>query len=113
MFAISDPAEFLVYPPNKIEVVEQNSISLSCKGVGNPLISVQWRLPNKTVLRTNTTFPERYCMDLEGSLFISPVSKDDAGNFVCEISNGIGFSAFATSTLSVHCKKLYPEISNT
>ena len=49
-------------------------------------------------LRTDLSFLQ------EGSLIISPVAADDAGYFVCELTNGIGRPQRAKAYLGVECE---------
>lgn len=40
----------------------------------------------------------------DGTLVVSPVSSDDSGVYMCEVSNGIGEVRTASAYLNVECK---------
>ena len=40
----------------------------------------------------------------EGALIISPIKSDDAGTYVCEVTNGIGWPQRASAILDVTCE---------
>ena len=40
----------------------------------------------------------------EGALIISPIKSEDAGTYVCEVTNGIGRAQHAPAILEVTCK---------
>ena len=42
-----------------------------------------------------------------GALVINPVSADDSGQYLCEVSNGIGDPQSASAFLNVECEYLF------
>ena len=46
----------------------------------------------------------RVTVQPEGALIISPIKSEDAGTYVCEVTNGIGRAQHAPAILEVTCK---------
>jgi hypothetical protein len=40
----------------------------------------------------------------DGTLIVNPVSADDSGQYLCEVTNGIGEPQSAAAYLNVECK---------
>ena len=46
----------------------------------------------------------RASFKMDGTLVINPVSADDSGMYLCEVTNGIGEPQTASAYLNVECK---------
>ena len=77
---------------------------MACEGEGTPgNLSIAWYRGDKRIHSVDG-LSGRAQVTKEGMLVISPVSADDAGPFVCELTNGIGRPQRATAYLAVECK---------
>lgn len=69
-------------------------------------VTVRWfregvvREPVREVASLET----RVTIRKDGSLIINPVSADDSGQYLCEVTNGIGGPQSASAYLNVECK---------
>nr|DBA21577.1 TPA: hypothetical protein GDO54_018188 [Pyxicephalus adspersus] len=83
--------------PSEINVLEGNPVSLPCTvTAGNPLPVQRWIKDSKPL-----QFIWRHSIDGAGRLHIEPALREDAGNYVCELSNAAG-STNQTIYLNVH-----------
>lgn len=64
-----------------VHLLGQN-ISLECCGIGNPVPVVSWR-------RVNSDLPIGRSEQIPGGLRIASVQLADAGQYVCELKNGV------------------------
>ena len=67
--------------------------------------NVVWKKDGVRLSHKNHNFPERYSLDTEGTLTISPTMMDDSGEFTCEATNYKGEKQSASAFLNVQCKK--------
>ncbi|XP_068104559.1 hemicentin-2 [Hyperolius riggenbachi] len=83
--------------PPEITVLEGSPVSLPCNVVaGNPLPVQRWEKDSAPL-----QFIWRHSIDETGGLHIEPVVREDAGNYLCELSNAAG-SANHSVILNVH-----------
>ena len=86
-------------------------VNFSCEGEGTPgNLSVSWYRDN-TPIHSVTSMQGRVSVKPEGALIINPVKSEDAGTYVCEVTNGIGRPQRAPANLEVTCKDLYFNIN--
>ena len=93
-------------PPLNQNKTEGDIVNFVCEGEGTPgNLSVSWyrdASPIMSVLRMQG----RVNVKTDGNLIINPVKSEDAGTYVCEVTNGIGRPQRATANLEVTCKLL-------
>lgn len=75
---------FEVVPPEKVNVNEQQSVILDCKGSDDA--TIKWDFETK-MIHTD----ERFKIYDNGSLYITDVRADDSGRYGCTIGNFAGF----------------------
>lgn len=66
-------------------------------------VTVRWFREGSPV-REVASLETRVTIRKDGSLIINPVSADDSGQYLCEVSNGIGDPQSASAYLNVECK---------
>ena len=91
-------------PPLNQNKTEGDIVSFVCEGEGTPgNLSVSWYRDNTPIMSVSS-MTDRVNVKAEGNLIINPVKADDAGTYVCEVTNGIGRPQRATANLEVTCK---------
>ena len=79
-------------------------MQFSCEAKALPgNVTVKWfreGVPVKEVAALET----RVTIRRDGSLIVNPVSADDSGQYLCEVTNGIGEAQSAAAYLNVECK---------
>ena len=69
-------------------------------------LTISWYRDNIPI-HSVTSMQGRVSVKKEGALIINPVKSEDAGTYVCEVTNGIGRPQRAPVNLEVTCKELY------
>ncbi|XP_041428394.1 hemicentin-2 isoform X1 [Xenopus laevis] len=70
----------------EVTVLEGRSLTLPCTVVsGNPLPVQRWTKDSQTL-----QVQWRHTINGEGGLIIEPVQREDAGKYVCEVTNAVG-----------------------
>ena len=69
-------------------------------------LTISWYRDNIPI-HSVTSMQGRVSVKKEGALIINPVKSEDAGTYVCEVTNGIGRPQRAPANLEVTCKELY------
>ena len=88
----TDPSAITSLLPNAV-VVEGNSISLHCNTTGNPAPNVTWTKDgSSTVLYQRESFT------------INNITRQQAGQYICTVDNGIGSKVNASVAVIVHCE---------
>jgi hypothetical protein len=90
-------------PPTNQTKLEGEKVQFSCEAKALPgNVTVKWfreGAPVKEVASLET----RVTIKRDGSLVINPVAADDSGQYLCEVSNGIGEPQSASAYLNVEC----------
>ena len=73
-----DRLKFTLTPPLKDAVPELSNPMLNCEAQGS-LVTV-WKRVGKTLSQNHVVYPN-------GTLFLSKVTKSDAGSYTCEAKN--------------------------
>lgn len=66
-------------------------------------VTVRWFREGSPV-REISTLEARLTIRKDGSLIINPVSADDFGQYLCEVTNGIGDPQSASAYLNIECR---------
>ena len=92
-------------PPLNQNKTEGDIVSFVCEGEGTPgNLSVSWYRDNTPILSVSSMQGRVSTKGSTGNLIINPVKADDAGTYVCEVTNGIGRPQRAKANLEVTCK---------
>lgn len=90
-------------PPINQTKLEGEKVEFSCEAKALPgNVTVRWfreGAPVKEVAALET----RFTIKMDGSLVVNPVSADDSGQYLCEVTNGIGEPQSASAYLNVEC----------
>lgn len=93
----SQPPKFSV-PLEPVTVTEGEKLSLKCHVTGSPPPSIQW-MKDRRELKSSGTARITFTGGT-ACLEVSPVSKSDAGDYLCKASNAAG-SDFCKSRVTV------------
>ena len=108
-------------PPRELNLLKYaKNITADCYGYGKPVPRVRWTRNNKVIdmvnCSTNDSRSRVVQMKIElraGSLWkvgsrlylhIDGVTYQEAGNYTCDVFNGVGGNISAWDTLQVFCK---------
>lgn len=95
-------------PPTNQTKLEGEKVEFQCVARALPgNLTVRWfreGAPVKEVAALET----RFTIQMDGSLVVNPVSADDSGQYLCEVTNGIGEPQSASAYLNVECKIYIP-----
>jgi len=87
--------QFTVSPPARLEVGQQQNITVPCQATGNPQPTVTWT-------KQNVALPfGRSKLSVDGTLQIWNLKKEDSGIYTCMASSAEVFKAFAAMKLTV------------
>ncbi|XP_048505333.1 protein turtle isoform X4 [Athalia rosae] len=91
----------IMAPPINQTKLEGEKVEFSCEAKALPgNVTVRWfreGAPVKEVAALET----RFTIKMDGSLVVNPVSADDSGQYLCEVTNGIGEPQSASAYLNV------------
>ncbi|XP_022903415.1 protein turtle isoform X4 [Onthophagus taurus] len=91
----------IMVPPTNQTKLEGEKVQFNCEAKALPgNVTVKWfreGAPVKEVASLET----RVTIRRDGSLVVNPVSADDSGQYLCEVSNGIGEPQSASAYLNV------------
>ncbi|XP_024943849.1 protein turtle [Cephus cinctus] len=91
----------IMVPPTNQTKLEGEKVQFSCEAKALPgNVTVRWfreGAPINEVSALNT----RVSIRMDGSLVINPVRADDSGQYLCEVTNGIGEPQSASAYLNV------------
>jgi len=91
----------ITVPPLNTNKTEGDMVNFKCKGEGTPgNLTTSWFKGDVPVHRV-PGLSDRTQVTKDGNLIISQVKAEDGGEYVCEISNGIGRPQKARATLAV------------
>jgi len=79
-------------------------VIFSCEAKAMPgNVTVRWYREGSPV-REVASLETRVTIRKDGSLIINPIKPDDSGQYLCEVTNGIGDPQSASAYLSVECE---------
>jgi len=88
--------QFIVSPPAKLELYQQQNITVLCQATGDPPPTVTWT-------KQNVALPfGRSNVSADGTLQMWNLKKEDSGIYTCMASSAEVFKAFAAMKLTVH-----------
>lgn len=91
-------------PPTNQTKLEGEKVQFNCEAKAQPgNVTVKWFREGAPV-KELASLETRVTIRRDGSLVINPVSSDDSGQYLCEVSNGIGEPQSASAYLNVECK---------
>lgn len=91
-------------PPTNQTKLEGEKVQFSCEAKALPgNVTVRWFREGAPVTEVSA-LDTRVSIKMDGSLVINPVSADDSGQYLCEVTNGIGDPQSASAYLNVECK---------
>ena len=114
-------SRIFVPPPRELKLLKyQPNITADCYGYGKPAPSVKWTRNNTSIPTVDNLTPlnrsnvvQMKVEPMAGSpwnsgsrlyLRVDGVTYQDAGNYTCEVFNGVGGNISATDMLQVFCK---------
>ena len=96
------PPSIMMEPSENIEVRKGTTVTLLCKGSGNPSPKISWthrsNWTDETRIR-ETEFPHR-----GSTIIIDSANRRDSGEYQCTGYNGVGRPAIGSINLRVFCK---------
>lgn len=90
-FFVIVPPIFLQQPPSRVESIEANSVTLTCRTRGNPRPHIDWTKEGLPL-----TLDPNYRVRPSGDLFIRHVRMLDRGMYRCRATNRVGRAAAST-----------------
>lgn len=93
-------------PPTNQTKLEGEKVQFSCEAKALPgNVTVKWFREGAPVAEV-AALETRVNIRRDGALVINPVAADDSGQYLCEVSNGIGDPQSASAYLNVECKQV-------
>ncbi|KAH8412140.1 hypothetical protein KR009_000089 [Drosophila setifemur] len=91
----------IMVPPTNQTKLEGEKVIFSCEAKAMPgNVTVRWFREGSPV-REVAALETRVTIRKDGSLIINPIKPDDSGQYLCEVTNGIGDPQSASAYLSV------------
>ncbi|XP_076274409.1 protein turtle-like isoform X5 [Rhynchophorus ferrugineus] len=91
----------IMVPPTNQTKSEGDKVQFNCEAKAQPgNVTVKWFREGAPV-KELAALETRVTIRRDGSLVINPVSSDDSGQYLCEVSNGIGEPQSASAYLNV------------
>lgn len=91
-------------PPTNQTKLEGEKVQFSCEAKALPgNVTVKWFREGAPVAEV-AALETRVTIRRDGALVINPVAADDSGQYLCEVSNGIGDPQSASAYLNVECE---------
>ncbi|XP_067623798.1 protein turtle isoform X7 [Eurosta solidaginis] len=91
----------IMVPPTNQTKLEGEKVIFSCEAKALPgNVTVRWFREGSPV-REVASLETRVTIRKDGSLIINPVNADDSGQYLCEVTNGIGDPQSASAYLNV------------
>ena len=97
---VVSPPRFTVKPPAKIVAVVGGTLKLNCTATGNPQPMISWK-------KQGGQLPVRRSQQINGSLVIRDITKNDKGNYICMATNAGVFKAETGTYTEVKGANLY------
>lgn len=94
-------AAVIMVPPMNQTKLEGEKVQFSCEAKAHPEnVTVKWFREGVSINEISS-LDTRVNFKRDGTLVINPVSADDSGQYLCEVSNGIGDPQSASAFLNV------------
>lgn len=94
----------IMSPPTNQTKLEGEKVEFTCGAKAMPgNVTVRWSRDG-AVVKSISSLETRVTIKKDGSMVINPVSADDTGQYLCEVSNGIGDPQSASAYLNVECE---------
>lgn len=91
-------------PPTNQTKLEGEKVQFTCEAKAMPgNVTVRWYREG-TLVHEVQALDSRVTVRKDNALVINPVSADDSGQYLCEVSNGIGDPQSASAYLNVECE---------
>ncbi|CAB0030801.1 unnamed protein product [Trichogramma brassicae] len=91
-------------PPTNETKLEGENVSFPCEAKALPgNVTVRWYREGALISEVSE-LDTRASVKMDGRLVINPVSADDSGMYLCEVTNGIGEPQTASAYLNVECQ---------
>ncbi|CAK9794811.1 Protein turtle [Anthophora quadrimaculata] len=91
----------ITVPPTNQTKLEGENVQFTCEAKALPgNVTVRWFREGAPVTEVSA-LDTRVSIKADGSLVINPVSADDSGQYLCEVTNGIGDPQSASAYLNV------------
>ncbi|CAL1677898.1 unnamed protein product [Lasius platythorax] len=91
----------ITLPPTNQTKLEGEKVQFSCEAKALPgNVTVRWFREGAPITEVSA-LDTRVSIKIDGSLVINPVSADDSGQYLCEVTNGIGDPQTASAYLNV------------
>ena len=97
---VVSPPRFTVKPPAKIVAVVGGTLKLNCTATGNPQPMISWK-------KQGGQLPVGRSQQINGSLVIRDITKNDKGNYICMATNAGVFNAETGTYTEVRGANLY------
>ena len=97
---VVSPPRFTVKPPAKIVAVVGGTLKLNCTATGNPQPMISWK-------KQGGQLPVGRSQQINGSLVIRDITKNDKGNYICMATNAGVFKAETGTYTEVKGANLY------
>ena len=97
---VVSPPRFTVKPPAKIVAVVGGTLKLNCSATGNPQPMISWK-------KQGGQLPVGRSQQINGSLVIRDITKNDEGNYICMATNAGVFKAETGTYTEVKGANLY------
>ncbi|XP_060841196.1 protein turtle isoform X4 [Rhopalosiphum padi] len=91
----------IMSPPTNQTKLEGEKVEFTCGAKAMPgNVTVRWSRDG-AIVKSISSLETRVTIKKDGSMVINPVSADDSGQYLCEVSNGIGDPQSASAYLNV------------
>ena len=97
---VVSPPRFTVKPPAKIVAVVGVTLKLNCSATGDPQPVISWK-------KQGGQLPVGRSQQINGSLVIRDITKNDKGNYICMATNAGVFKAETGTYTEVKGANLY------
>ena len=97
---VVSPPRFTVKPPAKIVAVVGGTLKLNCSATGNLQPMISWK-------KQGGQLPVGRSQQINGSLVIRDITKNDKGNYICMATNAGVFKAETGTYTEVKGANLY------
>ena len=97
---VVSPPRFTVKSPAKIVAVVGGTLKLNCTATGNPQPMISWK-------KQGGQLPVGRSQQINGSLVIRDITKNDKGNYICMATNARVFKAETGTYTDVKGANLY------
>ena len=108
-----------ISPTNELKLFKHDkNITMDCRGFGKPTPKITWMRNNKnitTVENFTADYGDKVVQTIVAArspwnvisrlyLRVDGVTYQDAGDYICEVFNGVGGNVSATDLLQIFCK---------